>query len=219
MPPAIFVTEATSVKRSPSKSCGSGSWAASTAIPAAARWIALSANHGRAEWPATPWKLQVALMLPRQPAWIALSVGSIITTSSGCERVAREQRGQRALGERQLLAAEEQGAERRAVAHELDHHRERALHVARAEAVDGLGVAAAGPVALGRDGVEVAAEQHARALRAGQHAGVAEVARVRQQAAHMVGEPRLVTGLRGDVDQLERPGGEALAQLGVSRGP
>ena len=46
-------------------------------------WIALSANHGRAEWPATPWKLQVALMLPRQPAWIALSVGSIITTSSG----------------------------------------------------------------------------------------------------------------------------------------
>ena len=52
----------------------------------------------------------------------------------GGERVAREQRRQRALGERQLLAAEEQRAERRAVAHELDHHRERALHVAGAEA-------------------------------------------------------------------------------------
>ncbi len=48
----------------------------------AALWIALSASHGRAECPARPVNVQVALMLPRQPAWMALSVGSIITTSS-----------------------------------------------------------------------------------------------------------------------------------------
>src|SRR3954469_10992402 len=83
MPPAMRVTDATSTKRRPSNSCGSGSWAASAATPTAARVIALSASHGRAEWPARPWKVHVALMLPRQPAWRALSVGSIITTSSG----------------------------------------------------------------------------------------------------------------------------------------
>src|SRR3954449_3638489 len=77
------VTEATSTKRRPSKSCGSGSCAASAATPAAARWMALSASQGRAECPARPWKVQVALTLPRQPACSALSVGSIITTSSG----------------------------------------------------------------------------------------------------------------------------------------
>src|SRR5215210_1907983 len=83
MPPAIRVTEATSTKRRPSNSCGSGSWAASAVTPAAARLIALSASQGRAEWPARPWNVQVALTLPRQPAWIALPVGSIITTSTG----------------------------------------------------------------------------------------------------------------------------------------
>src|SRR5215210_284019 len=83
MPPAMRVTDATSTKRRPSKSRGSGSCAASAATPAAARWMALSASHGRAEWPARPWKIQVALMFPRQPACSALSVGSIITTSSG----------------------------------------------------------------------------------------------------------------------------------------
>src|SRR5215207_1303194 len=77
-----MVTDATSRNFSPPKSCSSGSCAASTAIPRAALWIALSASHGRAECPARPAKVQVALMLPRQPAWIALSVGSIITTSS-----------------------------------------------------------------------------------------------------------------------------------------
>src|SRR5829696_7737603 len=77
-----MVTDATSRNFSPPKSCSSGSCAASTAIPRAALWIALSASHGRAECPARPLKVHVALMLPRQPAWMALSVGSIITTSS-----------------------------------------------------------------------------------------------------------------------------------------
>ena len=83
IPPAIFVTDATSTNSSPSKSCGSGSCAASAVTPAAARVIALSANHGRAECPDTPRNVHVALTLPRQPACSALSVGSIITASSG----------------------------------------------------------------------------------------------------------------------------------------
>ena len=53
-------------------------------------------------------------------------------------------------------------------------------------------VAAAGAVALGRDGVEVPAEQHPRALRAGQQAGVAEVARIGQQRRDVGRDRRLV---------------------------
>ena len=136
----------------------------------------------------------------------------------GGERVALEQRRERAVGDGQLLAAEEQRAERRAVADELDHHRERALHVAGAEPDHAVAVAAPRPVALGGDGVEVAAEQHPCALRAGEHAGVAEVARVRQQVEHVLREPLLVPGLRGDVDQLERTRGDTLAQIAVALG-
>jgi hypothetical protein len=83
IPPSMRVTDATSRNSSPSNTCGSGSCAASAATPSAARSIALSASHGRAEWPERPWNVQVALTLPRQPAWISFAVGSIITTSSG----------------------------------------------------------------------------------------------------------------------------------------
>jgi hypothetical protein len=82
IPPATRVTETTSVKRSPSNSRGAGGTWASAWIPAAARWIALSASHGRAECPERPWKVHVALTLPRQPAWTALAVGSMTTTRS-----------------------------------------------------------------------------------------------------------------------------------------
>ena len=154
-------------------------------------------------------------MLPRQPAWMALSVGSIITTSSAPERLARQQRRERALGHRELLAPEEQAVEAGAGERELEHHGHRALHVAGAEPVDALGVAAAGPVALGGDRVEVAGEQDGRAG-AGQHAGVAEVADGRaagaQDSHDVLGERALAAALRGDVDQLERPGCQALAR-------
>ena len=82
MPAAIRVTVATSTNSRPSTACGRGGCAASATTPAAARSIALSASHGRAEWPERPWKLQVALMLPRQPACSSQPVGSIITTSA-----------------------------------------------------------------------------------------------------------------------------------------
>ena len=158
-------------------------------------------------------------MLPRQPAWIALSVGSIITTSSAASALAGEQRRERALGHRQLLAAEEQAVEAGAGERELEHHGDGALHVAGPEAVDALGVAAAGAVALGGDGVEVAGEQHGRS-RPGEHAGVAEVAHGRaagaQHVHHVGGERALAARLRGDVDQLERPGGQPLPELPVA---
>ena len=48
--------------------------------------MALSACHGRAEWPERPENVQVALMLPRQPACSSPSVGSITTTKSAFGR-------------------------------------------------------------------------------------------------------------------------------------
>ena len=39
--------------------------------PRTARSSALSASHGRAEWPLVPWKVSRATTLPRQPAWIS----------------------------------------------------------------------------------------------------------------------------------------------------
>ena len=195
-------------------------------MPAAARWMALSASHGRAEWPERPWKVQVALTLPRQPAWMALAVGSITTTRSAYRSPAsRSSRGaERALGDRELLAPEEHVAEvdRRGAPRQrqLDHDRHRALHVGGAQAVHRLGVAPARAVALSGDGVEVAREEDERALaalrRAGQHAGVAGVARIdaagTQDLEDVRGQRGLVARLRRDVDELERARGEAIGQ-------
>jgi hypothetical protein len=83
-----------------------------------------------------------------------------------------------------------------------------------------IGVATARPVALGRDGVEVAGEQHERALAAGgdagEDAGVARIADVHaavaQHAEHVRSERRLVARLRRDVDELQRAGGEAVGE-------
>ena len=108
---------------------------ASAAIPSAARWIALSACHGRAECPERPENVHVALMFPRQPACSSPSVGSITTTNSASSGE-RSSSGVSALSvDGQLLAREEQRRVRRPREHELDHHRERALHVRRAEPV------------------------------------------------------------------------------------
>ena len=87
-------------------------------------------------------------------------------------------------------------------------------------AVDALAVAPAGQVVLRRHRVEVAGEQHGRAA-AGEQAGVAEVGRV-QHGGDVRRQPRLVARLGGDVDQLERPGGQAVTELGIAchgRGP
>ena len=47
-----------------------------------ARSIALSACHGRAEWPARPRKTARAVTLPTQPAWTVQSVGSSTIASA-----------------------------------------------------------------------------------------------------------------------------------------
>ena len=218
IPPAIFVTDATSTNSSPSKSCGSGSWAASAVTPAAARVIALSANHGRAECPETPWNVHVALTLPRQPACSALSVGSIITTSSGASGW-RASSGVSALSSNGSSSRPKNSAPNgSAVADELDHHRERALHVARAEPDRRA------PRRAGRGGCPGPGR-----CRGGRRAAPARppgrpARRCRRGRAHRAAAPargpraRLVTRLRREVDQLERPGREALAEVGVARG-
>ena len=95
----------------------------------------------------------------------------------GLERVRarREEGGKRALLLRQLLAWEEEerdvGGELRALlvepARELDHHREPALHVARAEAVDEAVLDRAGDVPLRGNRVQVAGEEDERRVRRG----------------------------------------------------
>ena len=98
IPPAIRVTYATSTNSSPSNVVRLRRLRGERErSPAAARSIALSAFQGRAECPERPWNVQVALTLPRQPACSSLAVGSIITTSSAVERLARQQRRERAL--------------------------------------------------------------------------------------------------------------------------
>ena len=176
------------MKRSPSNSRASGGTCASAWIPAAARWIALSASHGRAECPERPWKVQRRIDVA-QAAGVDGVRGRLHhhhEVGGAQPRLALEQPGEGALGDRQLLAPEEHVAEvdRRRLARQrqLDHHGEGALHVGGAEAVDRVGVAPARAVALRGNGVEVArpgARAGAPALsRAGEHAGVARVARV-----------------------------------------
>ena len=86
--------------------------------------------------------------------------------------------------------------------------------------MDGVGVAPARAVALRRHGVEVARQEHERALAAlgdaRQDARVARVARLdtalAQDAQDVCGQRGLVARLRRDVDELERAGGEAVGQ-------
>ena len=146
-------------------------------MPIAALWIALSACHGRAECPERPGNVHVALRFPRQPACSSPSVGSITTTNSCSSWRRSQQRRQRALGRRQLLAGEEQRRVRRPREHELDHHRQRAEHVRRAEPVHPLAVdpargcsPAPAPCPDGRRAAPAGASR-----RVGEHARVAEI--------------------------------------------
>src|SRR3954447_19505785 len=97
-PPCTVTAETTSRNVSPANSWSTGSSAASCAMPTPARWMALSASHGRALWPATPRNVHVALMLPTQPACSWLSVGSMTTTRSASRSPgSRSSSGVRAL--------------------------------------------------------------------------------------------------------------------------
>ena len=169
-------------------------------------------------------KVQVALMFPTQPACSVLAVGSITIARSAVAQagLALEQRGQRAVAERQLLAAEEDEAEvelggGRRGERELDHHRDRAEHVGGAEPVDAPLSIQPGRLSCAGHGVEVAGE---RARAGARHASVVP-ARTQVSPASRARSPStprtcatiacLVARLRRDVDQLEGAGSEVHA--------
>ena len=76
MPPSIRVTVSTSTNVRPATSTCAGGMRVSGCSPSTATPIALTPSHGLAEWALIPRNASVALRLPRQPAWIVLSVGS-----------------------------------------------------------------------------------------------------------------------------------------------
>ena len=144
------------------------------------------------------------------------------------ERGAVEQRGERIVLGRQLLAAEQQqreiGSSRTAqvlVARELERNRETSLHVARPDPVDCAVGDAPGEVVLSRDGVVVGGEHDER--RSGPPRGREQE---RLVALELRGPPLgyeledvlanglLRAALRRDVDKLQRPRGEAVGERG-----
>ena len=99
---------------------------------------------------------------------------------------------------------------------------QRALHVARAEPVDAVRVASGpgGCPAPGRCRGGRRAARAAASPRVREHAGIAQIhdlrAAVAQHGRDVRGERRLRARLRRDVDQLERPRGEARSELGLA---
>ena len=125
------------------------------------------------------------------------------------EHAAREDGRQRALLERDLLAREEDVARRSRGARELEHHRDAALHVARAEAVHGVVRDPAGEVLLRRHGVDVPGESdRRRGVSPDDRLAVVVERLAGQEAPHELHRGALVAALRGDVDELECSGRE-----------
>ena len=217
-PPAICVTLSTSTNGKPATSTSSGSTATTGSRPATASPIAFSPCQGRAE---------CALSAPKHEARVDAAEAADLDRVVGRleddhevglegQRRGAEDARQRALAQRQLLADEEE--ERGVVgergpllvdpARELDHHRDAALHVRRAEPDDPAVLEPAGDVALCRNRVEVPREEDERL--AGARRGVEErvVAAVHEWKWHGRGhvgvDLRLVPAHRRDVDERER---------------
>ena len=126
----------------------------------------------------------------------------------GVQPVPFEEPGQRALARRQLLAPEEEVAERNAGASELDHHREAALHVRRAEANDPAVVDPAGQVVLRGHGVVVPREHDLPRI---EENGVVVVrGGGGHQPADVLDDLVLAATRRSDVHQLESSEGEGI---------
>ena len=176
IPPAIRVTVATSTNSRPSNACVSGGCAASASDAGGGALDRVVGRPRPRGVPGAPVERPDGVDVA-EAAGVQLARRRLHHHHElGVERLAREQRRERRLLHRQLLAAEEQAAERGAGERQLDHHRERALHVAGAEPVHALAVDPAGPVVLRGDRVEVAGEQQRRVRGPGEHAAVAEVA-------------------------------------------
>ncbi len=138
-----------------------------------------------------------------------------------------EQRRQGVPVRRKLFATEEQqrdvaGRGREGVvAGELERDREAPLHVARAEPVHGVGRAPAGKVSLGRHRVVVRDEHDQRergsSLRSEEKrlvAGELDGPAARAEPEHVLADRLLVAALGWNVDELERPRGEAFGERG-----
>ena len=139
-------------------------------------------------------------------------------------RRACEQRGERVVLGRELLAPEEQQADvvrtsGGEIAHELDGDRDPALHVARAHPVHGAVGDATREPGLVRDGVVVPGEEDQWYLGAPRRdeevrlvAGVLLLEPGGNERQQMLADAGLVAALRGNVDELERPRREALGE-------
>ena len=125
------------------------------------------------------------------------------------EHAAREDTRQWALVDRNLLAGEEDEPPGCAVARELEHHRDAALHVARAQPVNGVAVDPAGDVPLGGHRVDMPRECNRRVAASPDDRLAVVVERLPgQEASHERHRGGLPAALRGGVHELERPGSE-----------
>ena len=216
---SIWVTLTTSRKTSPSTSTSSGSSSSTPRSPSSASLIALTPSHGRAECAERPSKTTRALMFPRQPSCSVLSVGSRQITSadssiigaasnrpgSGFTSGPSSSRGKKS-SPRSYASSASLGP-----GGQLDHHREPALHVGRAEAVNRTVLDPPRDVPLSGNGVRVPGEQDERlpaAPRVDQRLAVVVDERQADARLHVLVELRLVARRRGDVDQRERALGE-----------
>jgi GTP-binding protein HflX len=125
------------------------------------------------------------------------------------EDAAREDGGQRTLGERHLLAGEEEVSRRGSRAREFEHHGDAALHIARAEAVYRAVRDPARQVVLRRNRVDVTGEDdRCRRRSPDDRLAVVVEGLAGQGAPHEVHDRSLAAAFRMDVDKLERPGSE-----------
>ena len=123
------------------------------------------------------------------------------------DELAVEEGGKWALRHGDLLAREEEIAPGHAGSCELDHYGEARLHVARAEPVYCAVGDASGNVLLRRDRVEVPGEDD-RPGPVEEHLAVVVERGPGDELTHDVDERRFGAALGGDVDELERAGGE-----------
>jgi len=126
-----------------------------------------------------------------------------------CEHAAREDGGERAFLERDLLTREEDVASWRRRPGELEHHRDAAFHVARAETVHGCVGDPPREVPLCRHRVHVSRKgDRRRCVSRDERLAVVVQRLTRQEASHELHRRLFPAALGGHIHELEGPGGE-----------
>ena len=219
---SIWVTLTTSRKTRPSTSTSSGSSSSTAAQPLERERDRVHPEPGPRRVRRAPFEHDPGTDVP-QAAELERVVGRL-EADHECRLVDHRRRLEHGrqwvrLGP-QLLAREEQADRGRTArlgarggpCSELHHHREPALHVARAAAVDGAVLDPAGHVPGDRDGVGVPGEQHERPagpLRVHERLPVVVHERQRDVLLDVAVHLRLAPRGRRDVDERERPLGES----------